>query len=395
MTIGGGSGSAYGWNPAQTSTTRRSHLAVAVEVGGGKTGLAGNEVAFTLRIENAGDGQVNDIVVLEVAPGLIELTGPDVNGTGKLPDHSNDTRDQKGSPNVATLAPGATVIITARTAIRANDWGCTANLAQVRAQMVKGGSPCSTVSDRAGEDAQDRECDFTGKRHRYHLALAVKVIEACSLKLHRMASRVRESGGSMELLEYWKIVRKRLWLLLLLALIGGGSAFYYTEQRVPQYRSTTTLFLNPAADNPLLPFAIESRNRVETLANTYAGLQRVDVGLRLKRIHLCKVTKVGYFRAAIVAASRPVEDDDGTDVLRSDDWEIQRVIGAQREADHRKPAASLAGAAVEERGCTGDLGLGLVGVEFECISQGLGIGNGVCDLPVIEVGGEGDETRFG
>src|SRR5207247_6310055 len=35
-------------------------------------------------------------------------------------------------------------------------------------------------------------------------------------------------GGSMELREYWKIIRKRLWLILLLMVIGGTSAAYYT-----------------------------------------------------------------------------------------------------------------------------------------------------------------------
>ena len=48
----------------------------------------------------------------------------------------------------------------------------------------------------------------------------------------------------MELREYWKIIRKRLWLILLLMVIGGTSASYYTYQRPPQYRSTTTLFVS-------------------------------------------------------------------------------------------------------------------------------------------------------
>jgi capsular exopolysaccharide synthesis family protein len=78
----------------------------------------------------------------------------------------------------------------------------------------------------------------------------------------------------MELFEYWKIIRKHIWLIILLMLVGASSTFYYIQQQETQYRTTTTLFLNPAAPSPLLPFAIEPANRVQTLANTYAEFMR-------------------------------------------------------------------------------------------------------------------------
>jgi tyrosine-protein kinase len=76
----------------------------------------------------------------------------------------------------------------------------------------------------------------------------------------------------MEFLAYWNIVRKRLWLLLLLALIGTGAAIGYSVQQVPQYRTTTTLFLNPAASSPLLPY--QSTKTVQSVANTYIEFMR-------------------------------------------------------------------------------------------------------------------------
>jgi non-specific protein-tyrosine kinase len=76
----------------------------------------------------------------------------------------------------------------------------------------------------------------------------------------------------MEFLAYWQIIRKRLWLLLLLALLGTGAAVGYSVRQVPQYRTTTTLFLNPAASSPLLPY--QSTKTVQSVANTYIEFMR-------------------------------------------------------------------------------------------------------------------------
>ena len=76
----------------------------------------------------------------------------------------------------------------------------------------------------------------------------------------------------MELLEYWKIIRKRIWLIVLLMAVATASATYYSLQQVPLYRTTTTLFLKPGASSPVLPYQVTQP--VESLANTYAELMR-------------------------------------------------------------------------------------------------------------------------
>jgi capsular polysaccharide biosynthesis protein len=78
----------------------------------------------------------------------------------------------------------------------------------------------------------------------------------------------------MELLEYWKIIRKRLWLILLLMLLAGSVAGYYASQQVPLYRTSTTLFINPGQVSPMVPgeFTRSSNDLVESLANTYTQL---------------------------------------------------------------------------------------------------------------------------
>lgn len=83
----------------------------------------------------------------------------------------------------------------------------------------------------------------------------------------------------MEIISYWKIVRKRLWLIALWLLIGGAGAVYYNHQVVPQYRTTTTLFLNPGVASPLLPYQLT--RSVQSLANTYVEFMRTRTFARL------------------------------------------------------------------------------------------------------------------
>ena len=76
----------------------------------------------------------------------------------------------------------------------------------------------------------------------------------------------------MELRSYWKIIRKRLLLILAIGVIAAGLAAYAESRRVPLYSSTTTLFLNPAAANPLLPY--QATKTVVATANTYIEFMR-------------------------------------------------------------------------------------------------------------------------
>lgn len=76
----------------------------------------------------------------------------------------------------------------------------------------------------------------------------------------------------MELLQYWHIIRKRLWLLWLfgtLALLGAG---YYVLSQPPQYRTSTTLAISPSALNSAV--TVEVENRLVPLANTYSEFMR-------------------------------------------------------------------------------------------------------------------------
>lgn len=79
----------------------------------------------------------------------------------------------------------------------------------------------------------------------------------------------------MELLKYWRILRKRLWLLIVMALVGSASAIFYTAQQPPIYRSTTTLLLSPASgQGSLLPgTATEATSQLAQTYNHYLKTQ--------------------------------------------------------------------------------------------------------------------------
>lgn len=80
---------------------------------------------------------------------------------------------------------------------------------------------------------------------------------------------------AVELLEYWRVIRKRLWFIVLLMLISAGVAAYVGYQQEPQYRATATLFINPVEASPVLPLPYyQTREPVESLANTYTELLR-------------------------------------------------------------------------------------------------------------------------
>jgi capsular exopolysaccharide synthesis family protein len=80
------------------------------------------------------------------------------------------------------------------------------------------------------------------------------------------------AGRPAPIREYWKLVRKRLWLVIVLLLIGGGLGAYFSYIQVPLYRASTTLFLNPSVSSPLLPY--QPTNTLQSLANTYSEFMR-------------------------------------------------------------------------------------------------------------------------
>lgn len=51
----------------------------------------------------------------------------------------------------------------------------------------------------------------------------------------------------MELREYWKVVRKHLWILVLTTVVGAGAAFFFSYTAPSRYRATATLELDPTA----------------------------------------------------------------------------------------------------------------------------------------------------
>jgi capsular exopolysaccharide synthesis family protein len=75
----------------------------------------------------------------------------------------------------------------------------------------------------------------------------------------------------MKLLQYWRLIYKRLWLILLFALVAGSSAYYYKQQQTSRYSTTTTLYLNPGVGSTL-PF--QSSVTIQSLANTYSEFMR-------------------------------------------------------------------------------------------------------------------------
>src|SRR4051794_31823279 len=78
----------------------------------------------------------------------------------------------------------------------------------------------------------------------------------------------------MEILAYWKVIRRRLWLIALLVLVSCVGAAYYSLQQVPVYSSTTTLFLNTSVAKSVLGSL--GTDTFQSLANTYAEFMRTS-----------------------------------------------------------------------------------------------------------------------
>jgi capsular exopolysaccharide synthesis family protein len=117
----------------------------------------------------------------------------------------------------------------------------------------------------------------------------------------------------VELLTYWRIIRKRLWFIILLVLLAGSGAVYYTSQQPPIYRTFTTLFINPGQVSPMLPggaegFAFSGSNSLKSLVNTYSALMSTR----------------SFVEQVVQEMETPVSEDEVSDALSS-----QYVEGTQ------------------------------------------------------------------
>jgi capsular exopolysaccharide synthesis family protein len=88
---------------------------------------------------------------------------------------------------------------------------------------------------------------------------------------HEAAAAHAGGGSTLELVTYWKIIRKRLWLILLLMIVGGFGTGYYVSQQPPRYSSSTTLYLNPAVASSYLYYSYDG---LQSLASTYSEFMR-------------------------------------------------------------------------------------------------------------------------
>lgn len=58
----------------------------------------------------------------------------------------------------------------------------------------------------------------------------------------------------MELLQYWKVIKKSLLWVVLICIVGLAATAAYTLNQPPQYTSSAVLLLNPAVPSSLVPF---------------------------------------------------------------------------------------------------------------------------------------------
>jgi non-specific protein-tyrosine kinase len=157
----------------------------------------------------------------------------------------------------------------------------------------------------------------------------------------------------MEILGYWKIIRKRLWFIILLMLIAGAGAGYYGEQQPVLYSTTTTLFLNPAARSPLLPYqAVQTSNQMESLANTYSEYMRTrsfahlvvqDLGLPISEVAAQRALSTAYVANTQFFRITAIHSDPQTaqglantaaEVLIAENTARRRIEQQQLEAQH-------------------------------------------------------------
>ena len=74
--------------------------------------------------------------------------------------------------------------------------------------------------------------------------------------------------------------------------------------------------------------------------------------------------------------------------------EVQRIIRAQRKANHSKTVIALPGTFAEKHRCFRNLSLGLEVIGVESTAKRFRVRDGICHLAMIEIRGEGHETGF-
>ncbi|MFL5732507.1 MAG: Wzz/FepE/Etk N-terminal domain-containing protein, partial [Chloroflexia bacterium] len=74
----------------------------------------------------------------------------------------------------------------------------------------------------------------------------------------------------MELLHYWKVIQKSLWLVILIMVVVVGAAILLSLNEKPKYESSTQLLLNPTAGQKYAP--TDNQLGAETLADSYTEL---------------------------------------------------------------------------------------------------------------------------
>jgi non-specific protein-tyrosine kinase len=72
----------------------------------------------------------------------------------------------------------------------------------------------------------------------------------------------------MELLHYWKLIRKRMWLIVAIVVIAMAGVGYFLLNQPPLYRTSTTLVINPATLDSTVNYQIT--DGMLPLANTYS-----------------------------------------------------------------------------------------------------------------------------
>ncbi|MFN2199684.1 MAG: polysaccharide biosynthesis tyrosine autokinase [Caldilineaceae bacterium] len=78
----------------------------------------------------------------------------------------------------------------------------------------------------------------------------------------------------MEILQYWKIIRKRFIMIILITMVFELGAVFYIQQQTPMYRTSTTLFISPSTLGSALPYQLVYV--VAPLANTYSEFMRTQ-----------------------------------------------------------------------------------------------------------------------
>lgn len=113
----------------------------------------------------------------------------------------------------------------------------------------------------------------------------------------------------MELLQYWKIVRKWWWLMGLSTLLFGVAGIFYAQRQIPIYSTTTTMIINPAAPSALLPYT--DNYSVQSLANTYTEFMRTNTFAQLVADQMGNVVPPG-----VILNSLSLRYVEGTQIFR-------------------------------------------------------------------------------